>query len=587
MLQQTEKPSRQIAHRNKRAIASILVSLLAVIGLFVAFPHFIEKSSLRDKALAELGNSLGTPLNADRLSQIRTLPGAQFSLFNVQSSDPSSALTIKAGKVTGDFSRFALLAGNIKINSVAISDADIVWDARKRTSTLRPLETALKQVITAVSAGTHAEIKVAACSRCSIRYIGSDGSALEFAGVNARWAWAGGAIPALLGGDMVWRGTELTFQSALSDPLAFVNGSASPLTLDIKSKLATMGFSGKADLSSNLHADGDFNFSAPSFSDFLDWTKPGETAGSKIEALDLSAGITLNDSRLQLADLSLSVSGSQAKGTFDVDLSRQVPKTGGSLAFDSLDLAFLLDALPIGSESGTGIQALDQIDLDLRLSADKAMLGNLEFANAAGAIRIQDGVADLDLGTADIAAGTVQGRLSIEGPSGERKGTLSVNARDIRLASVSGPENGKPAVDAPVSAELHFAGPYSGFHHFLADNGGKLSIDIGKGVLRNFNIGGFSDLVASGASFELSGSYAGMCEIENGTIAARVHNGLLLIDRGQLVLGGKTMELAGILPLSSHGIALNGNLWSDSGARADFFLGGTWEGPVVTTRPTR
>ena len=589
MLPDKSKDTEAVAPavRRWRLMAIPGTLLLLLISFVLGFPYLFERAGLQDKALAALGSIAGTALVSEGASHIRTFPGAQFSLFNVRTGDETGPLQIKAAKVTADFSLMALLRGRMRLNSVVFADADIIRDERKAKGASVP--SGQSQIPPLLASAINLEqyapdLQLIACIRCSLSIIRADGTIFQVSDAQLRWNWPGGSNPAVLTGDVIWRGQKVDFNASASDPSKILNDEGSTISLEAETGRSTFSFHGQSNLSSDLFANGDVAFSTPSLESFLEWAKPGKTAGSMIGPMEFTAKINSNDDKFQFSDMALSVGGVPATGTFDLELNGSIPKAGGSLAFEAMDLPMFLAALPIGAQVGSDISLLDSIALDLRLSAKSAKLGSYTLDNAAGAIRIQDGTASIDLGTADIAGGNLQGRLLIDGPAGTRRGTLSVNAREIKLATFADPAGGLPAIDAPLALKAEITGDYTGLHSYLAKAQGTVHLDVGKGFLRNFSTESFSDNIRKNTSFELSESYAGFSELENATVDARLRNGLLLIDRSSIILNGHQFELGGVMPLTDHGLAFKGRITDAGTTKASgFFLGGTWERPVVTT----
>ena len=123
----------------------------------------------------------------------------------------------------------------------------------------------------------------------------------------------------------------------------------------------------------------------------------------------------------------MSLDGNDYEGNFAVESENGLPRFSGTLASDLLDVTPFLPGLPepSGAEALWNHQALDLsdlgfADLDLRISASRLRLYEMEVDNAALSLVTKPGLIDLDARGSRRQPGHAQGpRLA----RGERPGS--------------------------------------------------------------------------------------------------------------------------------------------------------------------
>jgi AsmA protein len=257
----------------------------------------------------------------------------------------------------------------------------------------------------------------------------------------------------------------------------------------------------------------------------------------------------------------------------------------GTLAFEKLDLASFLAAFSVGKAPGSskpGVNFLQQINLDLRLSAKAANAGALPLTEVAAAIRIKDGSAEFDLGDAAFAGGRLQGDLKVKEAAGLPEGSIKLRFDDLDPSQLAG-GSGTPVIAAPLDGMLTAEGKYPAFLPFILSARGELEIQSSKGSVRNFALSDFRQGLDSGALFNLPMTYRGSERMNEASLKASLENGVAIVSDGRLSLGGGDLHFTGALPLLSDGIAVSGQLTdAEGGAVRRFFIGGSASLPFVT-----
>ncbi|MGL4488095.1 MAG: AsmA family protein [Rhizobiaceae bacterium] len=582
----------------------MFATFVAIVALIAAAPALIDQEKLKAKFLADIGQWIGSEVTSRGQFQLSLFPEFKATLADVVSTEAASPVQLSARSIEIGISPWPALIGRIDSSSIQFNEADIIVHAQTGDTLaglwrVNPLgsivESAGRQMVsdasaTDLSSVRNAKLGLVTLNQSTFTAIAKDGSKEQISNIDGSLNWPSLRSSAHLDAVAKWRGETLDIKAQIMDPLGFLAGDNSSLSLNVASTPMTLSFVGKGNLVANFFADGDVSWKTPSMRRFLQWLRTSSTAGESIGEIELNAKLVTKDGKLNFNDVAMSVSDSVASGTLVIDPVVKPIKSSGTLAFKKVDLAALAASLPIGADGQVGdeLRVLDNLDVDLRLSAESATIGGYVIANAAGAIRIAKGDASIDLGTGDIAGGTIMGRLELTGPATNKTGHLIAALRKLQLDQVSDLPAGIPVFSGPLSGKLEIAGPYLDLRTLLATGNGTFNLELDPGVVRNFNLEAMQSAVETQSNFELPSVYAGMSEAREFSLNALIKSGVIVVNDAKAVIDGRRVLLTGAIPLLSRGIALNGVITDiDPGASTKplpFFVGGTWWKPMVTTQ---
>ena len=362
-------------------------------------------------------------------------------------------------------------------------------------------------------------------------------------------------------------------------------GNNSAVTFEAESGAAKLSFDGFANLRNFFFTNGDLKFETPSMGELLAWIGAKVDPGASMGSMGLSAKLTAKDDNLNFNDAVINFNGNPASGVFELRPDGKIPALSGTLAFERLDLASFLAAFSVGVAPGSsrpGVNFLQQINLDLRLSAQSANAGPLPLTEVAAAVRIKDGFAEFDLGDAALAGGRLQGDLKIREAAGLPDGSIRLRFSGIDASRLSG-GSGTPEISGPMSGLLTAEGKYPAFLPFMFAARGELALEVSSGSLRNFALAEFRRRLDAGSLFNLPLTYRGTEPLKTAALKARLEDGVALVTEGSLSFGTGDLTFTGALPLLSDGVAVRGQLTdAEGGAVRRFFAGGSASLPFVT-----
>lgn len=394
----------------------------------------------------------------------------------------------------------------------------------------------------------------------------------------------------------IWRGENFSVEASSTKPLLLLAGGSAPAVLNIKAAPGSGSFDGVASLSADAFFDGRVTFNSSSLRRMLEWSHSDLPPGASSGSIGLSGHISGDRKRLKLEDAQITLDGNPSSGVLELSFADAVPGIAGTLAFDQLDLrAFLTAFTPFTLGAGNVPSAIDiafaeKYNLDLRLSAARATVGDLAFTDVAATAQVRGDLTAFDISDATIFGGTVQAgiRYDRKGDGGD----LDVRLLASNIDAANAVALAKSVRVAPVgkaTISLMAKGPGRDWSSFLDTASGSFSVTFGPGNINGFDIAAFIGRVQKGGFFALRDVATGSMAVDRAELRATLADGAATIERAEAQLGGRTVALSGVIPYVGGGLALSGAVVvADAAtpdketAEASFFVGGPWTMPFVS-----
>lgn len=585
---------------SRRLLALLFVVAVGISGLIAAVPFLINTDDLAEQFFAALHTSTGSHITSSKPIELSLFPSFTAVLKDVVTTDKQAPLEIEADAIEIGLSPWQMMFGRFEVSSLRFVGADVkirLSDASKNTDA-NGLNIAEKAITFyghqisdyAATPSLPRLLKLHSLSLVdsTLTIVDRLQKSEQVSKLNVSMNWPHPMNAATLNGVANWRGTQVNVLAGISEPLAFASGKDSDVTLNVNSNSLVLSFAGKSNLGSTFYADGSVSMNAPSLSPFLEPADVRLTMGKAVGAVELEAKLNTKNGILLFDDLTMQLAGTSAVGALEIDPLASPVKVSGTLAFKTVDLAAISSALPIGAtrQLNDNAEQLKALDLDLRLSAKVAKIDGYLIEDAAGAIRIANGDASLDLGTGTFAGGTLHARLDISGAKEKRVGKLNVELLGLRQDQIENLAQNLPLFDGPLSGSLEIGGPYTGLAALVATGDGALRIDFPSGIIRNFNLESMRLAMNSKGIFELQSVYAGMSEASALGVVGLIKNGVVQVSSAKAEIAGQNISLTGAIPLVSGSLALQGSITDATPSAATkltpFFIGGTLREPLVT-----
>jgi len=596
----------------KRSVGALVALALCAVLLVSALPLLASTQIVRDRIALELGEWTGHRVSLGAAPRIDVWPTFRAVLDDVAFHDRNggaSAPVLDADRMVVSLSPLAALRGEVVITAITMHRPLMrIWSDRHDLGTplvdpsgrLGGALTSARALVAASPANPDAsalpEDAMATVEFVDGRIVvsGQEQSDLVTS-LTGKIAWPAFNRAGGLTASGIWRGENVTLELSSAQPMLLFAGANAPMKLTLQSKLLNLSLDGSANVSGDGFVDGQGSLATPSLRRLLDWLKMPVSMGAVLGESSLSAKVQGNFKRLRLDGAVVALSGNTGRGVLDVALAEALPGISGTLAFDKLDLgAFVsLFAPPIAGDGNIydpiAMGFAEQLSLDLRLSAQSAVVGGLALAEVASSVQIKGTHAAFDISDAIAFGGEFQAGLRIDAAGDARTVEMRTMASDVdvfAMARALGAERIVPQGRGNFSAILKGTG--RDWNTAMGNAEGSITATLGPGALAGFDIARFRERWGSGDFFPLSDVAGGSLPIKGFDFRAKVTGGVARIEKAEALLEGQVVTITGIVPYFGRALALSGYFASmaANGARGDpeqpFFIGGAWDAPFIS-----
>ncbi|MEM6460462.1 MAG: AsmA-like C-terminal region-containing protein [Pseudomonadota bacterium] len=612
------------SRRHRKVWVRFLFGTIVAAGLValvsgIALPFAISTDLVRDKLERDISQWTGHEVVLLDSPELGFWPAPHISLKRISVSSrkfPEAEPIVYADEMRADFSILSALIGDPSFSNFVLvrpifwveqfPEGNTTWNSQAgRISegvgkTIRQAEAAAggEKSTERVPDYRLGDVTVENGTFTWINHITSNSEKITALNGVVRWPRLNGEMEAEISG--IYRGEAARLWMETEQPLMILAHRTSQIEIEFASTPLTLAFNGTANLSPLSFASGTFSMQSPSMRQTLAWAgaeiKPGEAIG----ALSLDAELQLQNSRAMLDKLILELEGNRAIGVLDFKYADGIPGVSGTLAFNSLDLTSFLRAFTPLPQTGEDIadtidtSFLNELVLDMRLSAQSAKLGPLSLSNVAAAARIDEGRATFDIGDATAYGGSLQGRVVLAESGIEGGGEVRISASDIDMAQALAALN----VDGPfprgtARMNMSLSTPFPTWATGLSDIAGKFDLTITDGFLPSFDPAQFRTQAEIERFFGLDGLSSGSFPFATAEFEAIFANGIAEVSKGEIIGQNAVLSLAGIIPYQRGGLALIGELAETATVAStsqdstpdnsmEFFVGGSWPTPVIS-----
>lgn len=556
------------------------VALGAAFGLSLGLVNWpIDPAHVRRDLTAALG-----PVEAPATATLRLLPRPTLHLKDLRFRADGGALTAEAADAEVTLRLGRLLAGAVEPLGLTLRGAELTVDldaAERALKTLRRPPIARLMV-------EGANVSVVSARRALNTHI-------DIATARVDWSSAGSALRA--GGTGRWRGQPVATTLEIDNPLAAAQGDPTTVRGALDAPLGQWRVSGDWSPQGRLDGAvyrGQVSALIPSLARFARWIGQAPP-GPAPAGMELSARVSASATETKLSDVVLTLGGQRFEGDLAVMRSPAVLSVSGTMAADALDLDELIGPPPaLIDDAGDWSKApalpapSPRLDLDLRVSASRAVWRGHAIEDAAAAVSQSDGRFSVKLLDSSFARGSLTGEMSIDDSQGgcNSKLALSLDNADLgALLADFGERNFAGEGSLKLSVKARGRSPAD----IVATADGDGSLEIADGALRNLN---FEEALRRGQRRLIDVAR----DMNAGATRFGAAQGKVEISNGEARFVDMATQSPGVSLAVSGAVDLVGRAWrarvtarqsSDSGeptpdgAHMDFALYGPWSGPVL------
>ncbi len=388
------------------------------------------------------------------------------------------------------------------------------------------------------------------------------GASLAFEKVNVDLALPSLDDPFTADGSLVWNSETLSLKLKADRPRALTEGGETPVELALKSSKINSTYKGTIRPFEGLKFAGSVTLDVASVRNLAAWLGNALPAGNGFGPLSIEGKASGGNGIYNFSDAKIGFDGMNATGTLAVNASGKRPFVKGRLAVDRIDANTYLasdSAAPSGGGNGGGdagwsnapidLSGLRAADADFSFSTHELLIKQIKIGESALALRLNNGVMNVDLTKLALYEGSGNGKLTLDGSQRVAQAAASFSISGVSAAGLLADAadfkrlEGKTALNFAVQtvgqSQRQMVGNLGGKGDVKFTNGAikgvniaQLARNVGQGALTGWESGGSQDTDFS----ELGGTFT----IDKGILT---NNDLKMLSPLVRVAGNGTVDL--------------------------------------------
>lgn len=418
----------------RRKWAAAACACLAIAAFFI--PSGFRAQALREELREQVERAVGLAAEARGAVRMAFLPWPRATFLDVRIGSDGDPARIITQKLRADLSLARLLSGELAFSRVVLLNPTVDIE---EIPTGQPLGAAR---------GSRADIgsphPVVEISKGALKLHVGGGKRVALQDVNARLNWSAAGGPATLTGACVWRGERFKIEALLSRPADLAAGERSPFTIRASSGRADLSLNGSVTGGARWLVDGRLAFTSERFATLLDALDLGAEAGLRPSRLGLTGQFRALPHSATLSEMRLSTDGGVFEGALALRTGGERPIVSGTLATRSFELKAVRTATsPIQrrnrqwSQTPLQLGSLDLVDADLRVSANRLIVGQTTVTDAGFLLAISNGRLTFTTASADVYGGVLRGRVTIDARAAQPVAEIEGSLRNVNLSQAS------------------------------------------------------------------------------------------------------------------------------------------------------
>ncbi len=356
----------------------------------------------------------------------------------------------------------------------------------------------------------------------------------------------------------VWHGQTVGLKGSVG-----TNNDSARAPVELAVTSAPLGFtlSGIAETAAGFAFEGSVSFESPSLKHTAQWLGLPDAEAAPALPLTMNGTMSRAGPAARITDVSLISGDWSASGRLDLGLRDHGVSVDGTLAMNGLtvleDDATFETALVTLAGQETAV-------FDLRFSAPVASYGTWAFTDLAGGIRVVDGQAHLDIGSAESAGGGLTGQVSYSA-DGSRKSDVALTNMDLAtLAALVESSPFRPTGKVDVTLGIVRRGRDGSLQ-------GTFSMEAQDGRLEGFDAQHL--LTGDQPANPLDGSTA----FSALSVSGRMENDTLIVEKADLQNSDLRMTASGQTNVATRTLEFLGTIepTGDAPGKRRFAFGGT------------
>jgi AsmA protein len=408
-----------------------LSAIVALVVALAAAPWTVSQSAQILAIESQIKAASGMRLASHGRSVFAVLPRPHIRIYDAELEQGDGALQISTSSLRVDLGLAGLLTGRLDLARAILADAVFTLDTTQGFLTEagegQPEGASAQQLALGPKLAL-GEVQVVD-GKLFLRRPFSEKPELAAESIEALLDWSRPGSPLSLTGHCLLPpfGEDrppARFALWAAQPGEWPRGQESKITLRVDADAFQIDINGALALAPRPHFKGRISGAAPSLRQAAQWLDLTLPLPGRFGALSFKGEAALDPDLLSFPAISVSIDGNALDGAASIRLDGQRPLVAATLAGASVNLEPLIEALPASTGGGQWNHEIFQpshlasADLDLRLSATHARLGDFQIDDAALSAILKNGRLDLSLAQASAYSGQIRARAIISENAG-------------------------------------------------------------------------------------------------------------------------------------------------------------------------
>ncbi|OPB31178.1 AsmA family protein [Bartonella sp. AR 15-3] len=329
-----------------------------------------------------------------------------------------------------------------------------------------------------------------------------------------------------------WHG-ELTELLINADQALFLlAGGKSLLKISFNSVRGGITFEGQARLSEYYIFDGKVSLRSPGWDQTVAWIGGNQFWGHELKIpIVWESHFLAQPARIRMNNVILMMGTANARGALEFDFKNRVPILIGSLGFDKLDFNIMKSLFFCSKQENEffNLAFLNQIGLDIRLSASQAKIGSIALADLAAAIQIKNGYGIFDLGNVNIFGGSIQSNIQIIPDNKKTHIKVSASGTSVDAQTVLLGLGLTPFVQAKTNFIMTIQTFPSCWSKMLTQMQGQLTLNMFSGQVIGYNLNDLQNKLSKNEQFLLMHNQKHSTDFDRLDIKAKFSDGTIFV----------------------------------------------------------
>jgi AsmA protein len=295
-------------------------------------------------------------------------------------------------------------------------------------------------------------------------------------------------------GSFSWHRQPFEATLSLSDFLAALTGDRSGLKVRLRGEPLKFAFDGNISHRPNLKIEGVLAADSGSLRDTLHWAAGRAIVGNGFERFALKAHMDVVGRNVALSKVNLELDGNAGEGVLTYVVGETRQNLQGTLAVEDLNLTPYISSMHLltgersWSKAPMGLDRLNGLDIDVRISAARVTLDHVSLGRTAIAANLRGGNLTLAIGESQAFGGTLKGSVVLARSTAGTDLQAQLQFHDVMLDQTLGAFLGVRRVEGKGDIGITVSSTGRSIYELTEALNGSVTLTSRKGAIAGLNV---------------------------------------------------------------------------------------------------